>query len=128
MFARMKLSFHSYSLLYGLSYLWLVMQIVNPYHIWPNFGATQSNHILKSWPRLLHHIEIIGRSTRAIYWNPKVTLVAFVALNITLTVMQNDVQEFFLSLVKIKDTSRLTYKVVRYLPILLVSKIRYQTV
>lgn len=120
---KMKLSFESHSLLYGISYLWLIIQIVSPYFIWPNFSRSRSEHVLKSRPKLLQYMDSIGRKTRAIRWSPRFVLVAALMLNLAMLVLHNDIQNHFLKSLGITNTSRLSYKVLYYFPIILVSKL-----
>lgn len=119
----MKLSLECYSLLHGVSYLWLVMQIASPYFIWPNFARFQSEHFFKTKPRLIQYMDSIGRKTKAICWCPRFFLIVALIINFSLLAVQTDIQPYFLESVGITDTSRLAYKVLLYSPIILVSKI-----
>lgn len=118
---EMKITFESHCLLYGVSLLWVVVQIFCPYFIWPNFAKTRNDHVLKSWPKLLERVHSFGRRTKAISWGPRITMFISVGLNVALLVDANYVQTSFLASIGVVDDSRLTYRVLRNLPFLVVS-------
>lgn len=117
----MKLSFESHSLLHGISYMWLIIQIFTPYFIWPNFARTRSDHVLGSAPRLLSIMDSVGKQTRAIYWAPRLIMYVMVSLNVAILCITDYLQAFFLMTIGVTDDTKLSFKVLRTFPICAVS-------
>lgn len=117
----MKVSYEAHSLLYGLSCMWLVVQIFTPYLIWPNFAKTESEHLLKSRPKLINYMDSFGRRTGAIRWMPRLIMLIMVSLTVVILYLSNFVQSIFLTLIGVQDTTKLSYKVLIYMPTCIVS-------
>lgn len=118
---KMKITFESHSLLYGLSHLWLVIQISVPYLIWPNFAKTQSEYVPTSRSRLLSFMDSLGNRIKARRWAPRAAMFVMISLQLGILVATDHVVGFFLNSIGITDTSKLSYKVLLYFPLIIVS-------
>lgn len=117
----MKINFECHSLLYGISCMWLLIQIFMPYFIWPNFARTESDHILKSTPRLLTRLDSIGKRTRAVYWMPRLAMSIMVGLAVALLYVTNYLQPFFLKTIGVNEATKLSFKFMSHTPMCTVS-------
>lgn len=117
----MKLSFEPQFLLFGLSYMWLIIQISSPYLIWPNFAKTRGDHVLRARPRLLNFLESFATRTKVTSWASHLIMANMVSLNVAILLCCSVLQPIFLASIGIKDTTKLSYKVLIYIMIGVVS-------
>lgn len=118
----LNIKFVSYSLLYGYSCLWLVIQTVFPTIQWPNFAKTIHCHALldiqNRWPKLkaygsrIFTVHVVVRQIQIIVYLVYLTEIIFINL---------EVQKAFLEKFGIVEESELSYKAIYYAPVIQVS-------
>lgn len=116
--------FESFSLLYGYSYLWSFAQLFSPYYNLPNFDITKSKHLLSSrfGRKLCRSLTRLNESYSITYWAPKLVFLTHLAFNFAFLLMNHTIQDSVLDSIGVTNKNSLTFKVIRYSPLLRVSK------